>query len=168
MGMFCVYRHANGDPSKPYLTNRAVKNNEASIVYIIEDDWEDNLNNKSLRMKDRDCNKISLYGDCGYVFSIEMTSATIKEDGGMNMGTNNLSYNKVYCDITGSYTPHAGELLTATPKCTIGLANSNSAGIANIKYNSNNYSRFFSLTGQRLSAPQKGINIVEGKKVIFR
>lgn len=111
-GMLCVYRHNNGNTLMPYLTSRAVKNNDPT-VYIVEDGWESLTENLPLRTKDRDCTSITLTGDSGYEFTLSILDTKTKANGGMNIGTNGLSYNKVYYDMTGSYQPQIGEVLSA-------------------------------------------------------
>ncbi|MBR0049464.1 MAG: leucine-rich repeat protein [Prevotella sp.] len=44
----------------------------------------------------------------------------------------------------------------------------NPAGIATIHTEKNGYSAVYNLSGQRLAAPQKGLNIIGGKKVVVR
>lgn len=166
-GMFCVYRHKNGDPLMPYLTSRAVKNNDPT-VYNVEDGWDSLAENLSLRTKDHDCTSITLTGDLDYEFTISITDAQTLANGGMNIGTNGLSYNKVYYDLTGSYQPQIGEILSAKQIWKISMPDKEETptNIVNINKEHESSPSVYTITGQRLFAPQRGINIVGGKKVM--
>ncbi|MBR6516399.1 MAG: hypothetical protein IKT40_06040 [Bacilli bacterium] len=117
LGMFGVYRHWLGDVNNNYLTNRVVKNNKPFITYNVEDDW-DNLNASSpLRATDKNCTKITAYGDMGLGFEIEITDTNTKNYGGMLLSTNGgAPYNKIYYDATGEYSANIGEVISATQK----------------------------------------------------
>lgn len=113
-GMFCVYRRSEGISTNNYLTNRGIKANDPFKVYELEDSWESDSINSGIRMKDYNCSKIIEYGEMGYGFSLEIKDANLKSNGGMFVATNNSSYNKIYFDLTGSYTPSVNEELYAT------------------------------------------------------
>lgn len=114
-GMFGVLRHWGGLASNNYLTNKAIKNDNVYKVYDISDDWESDPNNSPLKTKDKECTKIVAYGERNIGFSLEIKDATTKPNGGMFIGTNGgQAYNKIYFDLTGSYTPSVDEVLKAT------------------------------------------------------
>lgn len=116
-GMFCVYRHLDGDTQKEYLSGRAVRDNRQFQIFNVEDGWWNISPTPQIGNKDHDCSKISVWGDAGYGFSLGIENASLKENGGMFMGTNGgQAYNKIYFDLTGSYTPQVGEELYATQR----------------------------------------------------
>ena len=100
-GMFCVYRHQEGNTNYPYLTKRAVKDDTSYTVYNIEDGWESNTDNNPLKTQDNNCNKITVYGDLGLGFSMEVYDDNRDNTGGFTMATNNSVYNKIYYDAHG-------------------------------------------------------------------
>lgn len=113
-GMFCVYRHSLGKTSNPYLTHRALKDNDPQTIWETDDGWESDPSTKPLRTKDPDCKKITEWGELGFSFSMAVSEATLKENGGLYVRTNGSGYNKIYFDLTGAYTPQVGEVLKAT------------------------------------------------------
>lgn len=103
-GMFCVYRRADGSTSNPYLTNRAVKGNTPYIIYNVEDDWESDAANDTLKAKDESCSQISEYGEMGIGFQLKIVDDN-REQGhsGMFVSTNSGYYNKIYfCSHQGT------------------------------------------------------------------
>ena len=118
-GMLGVYRHYNGDSSKPYLTNAAIKGNNPYKVYDVSDGWESETANNPLKTLDKDCTKITIYGQYPYGFALSVKNTTVKANGGMKVGTNTSVYNKIYFDMTGNYTPQVDEELHATQKWEI-------------------------------------------------
>lgn len=95
-GMFCVYRHNEGNVNNPYLTNKAVKENIPYVIFTTEDGWESNADNVNLRTVDGGCNKITEYGDEEIGFAMEITDSNKESDCGLFVGTNSTSYNKIY------------------------------------------------------------------------
>lgn len=119
-GMLGALRHWGGLASNNYLTNKAIKNNKVYKVYDISDNWESDPNNLPLKAKDKECTKIVAYGERNIGFSLEIRDATTKPNGGMFIDTNGgQPYNKIYFDLTGSYTPSVDEVLKATQKWEI-------------------------------------------------
>ena len=115
-GMMCVYRRYQGDTTKPYLTNRAIKGSDPFTIYNVEDGWTSG----GLSARTYDCKWILEYGEVGYGFRMTITDDTIKPNGGMFVGTNNSAYNKIYFDLTNEYMPTVNEVLKATQNWTIG------------------------------------------------
>ena len=114
-GMFCINRHLDADNTKPYIAGRAIKNNNQFIEYNVEDSWWQISPMPAIGKFDHDCSKISVFGDAQFGASMEILDATLKQHGGMAIGTNaGLAYNKIYFDLTGAYTPSSGEELKAT------------------------------------------------------
>ena len=120
-GMFCIYRHIEGNISKGYLTNRAIENDDIFKVYDVTDGWESESANNRLKTNNYNCTKIIQYGETDMAFAIEIVDANTispnesRNGGGMSMATNgNNPYNKVYFDLTGHYTPNVDDLLYAT------------------------------------------------------
>lgn len=115
-GMMCVFRRYQGDTTKPYLTNRAIKGSDPFTIYNVEDGWSSG----GLSARTYDCKWILEYGEVGYGFRMTITDDTIKPNGGMFVGTNNSAYNKIYFDLTNEYMPTVNEVLKATQNWTIG------------------------------------------------
>lgn len=116
-GMFCIYRHLDGDAQKDYLAGRAVRDDRQFQIFNIEDGWWSISPTPQIGNKDHDCTKISVWGDAGYGFSLGIENASLKANGGMFIGTNGgQAYNKIYFDLTGSYTPQVDEELYATQR----------------------------------------------------
>lgn len=115
-GMMCVYRRYQGDTTKPYLTNRAIKGSDPFTIYNVEDGWTSG----GLSARTYDCKWILEYGEVGYGFRMTITDDTIKPNGGMFVGTNHAAYNKIYFDLTNEYMPTVNEVLKATQNWTIG------------------------------------------------
>lgn len=113
-GMFCVFRRSLGDSSNPYLTNRALKDNDQFKIWEVEDGWDSDPSTLPLRTKDPYCKKIIEWGELGFGFSMAISNETLKDNGGLYIGTNGSAYNKIYFDLTGEYTPQVGEVLKAT------------------------------------------------------
>lgn len=114
-GMFCVYRHFEGDSSKRYLTNKAVKDNNIDIIYNIEDGWADQIENASLATVDYNCDKITEYGEYGLQFSLAVKDYTKKNGGGMFVGYNGTgTYNKMYFELCTGYDASKDEELYST------------------------------------------------------
>ena len=113
-GMMCVYRHYQGDNSKPYLTNKAIKENHPYKIFTTEDGWESDSANQNLRQIDYNCDKITEYGEYGIGFSLSAKDYTKKPNGGMDVGTNSTVYNKIYFNLTGAYSASQDEELYAT------------------------------------------------------
>ena len=95
-GMFCVYRHMSGNADMAYLTNRAVKDNVPYIVYNTTDGWDSLSANDGLKTPDPDCSEIYEYGETPLSFSMTAVDDNRDSSGGMFVGTNNTSYNKIY------------------------------------------------------------------------
>lgn len=89
--MMCVLRRKYGAASGPYITNRAIKNNEYK-VFDVSDDWVD----ADLSTTDANCTKITEYGELGFGFSMEVLERTEDNTGGMFVTTNGSVYNKIY------------------------------------------------------------------------
>ncbi len=170
-GMICVYRHLKGDTSKKYLTNKAYKDNEAT-VYNLEDGWDDlNLHpeNSGIRKKDYNCTQITEEGEYGLSFALKVIDATKKSGGGMFVGTNSSSYNKIYFDMTGNYSAKENEILSAEVEWIVdGVFSDEETGIKYIHMNSinSNDDRYYNLNGQRVNTIQRGIYIKNGKKFV--
>lgn len=121
-GMFCIYRHAEGDASKPYLTNRAIENDDIFKAYDVSDGWESDSANNKLRVSNYATSEIILYGQKDMGFSMKIVDANTiapasgsQNGGGMSMATNGgNAYNKVYFDLTGHHTPNVDDELYAT------------------------------------------------------
>ncbi len=121
-GMFCIYRHAEGDVSKPYLTNRAIENDDIFKVYDVSDGWESDSANNKLKVNNYSSSEIILYGQKDMGFSLKIVDANTiapasggQNGGGMTIGTNGgNAYNKVYFDLTGHHTPNVDDELYAT------------------------------------------------------
>ncbi len=114
-GMMCVYRHAGGVASNPYLTNRTIKDNDPFTVYDTSDGWA----HPSLSALDHGCSGIVEYGEEGFGFALRISGDNRKERGGMFVQTNGGVYNKIYFDLTGAYHAEAGEVLRATQRWEI-------------------------------------------------
>lgn len=174
-GMFCVYRHVDGDDSMPYLTSRAFKDNDSLNVYNIEDGWEISSENVALQFKDSNCRMITLYGDTDYEFSINISDATIKSNGGMCMGTNRLGYNKVYFDLTGVYQPNVGEILEAKQTWSIIShsidSDNTTTGVSTTPYISapEHQDYYFDINGRKIRKGRfsRGFYIHNGKKYVY-
>jgi hypothetical protein len=70
-----------------------------------------------------------------------------------------------------TYTKKSGIDLTRSIKMDLGDGNLETTYIDNITVEDNRESQvegIFNLNGQRLDAPQKGINIINGKKVVIK
>ena len=119
LGMFGVYRHWLGNSSNPYLTNRVVKDDNIFTEYDISDGWENVAANAPLKTADINCRKMTLWGQYPYGFALQIIEPTVKPNGGMKIATNGSTYNKVYYDLTGTYTTEANEKLSCTQKWVI-------------------------------------------------
>lgn len=108
-GMMCVHRHYMANESNPYLTSKAIKDNEPFKVYEVVDGWTDLAENNTLKYKDKDCSCITEYGEKGLGFSMKIVEQKGTGNGGMFVTTNGGVYNKIYNDLTGSYTPEINE-----------------------------------------------------------
>lgn len=121
-GMFCIYRRAGGDDNTPYLTNRAIENDDIFKAYDVSDGWESDSANNKLKTSNYKATEMILYGQKGMGFSMKIVDANTiapasggQNGGGMSMATNGGNpYNKVYFDLTGHYTPNVDDELYAT------------------------------------------------------
>ena len=95
-GMFCVYRHVEGESGTKYLTNAGMKSYEPFVHYELEDGWEEDPDNDPIEETDNECSEILEYGEVGLGFSMRITDDNRSADGGMFVHTNNLNYNKIY------------------------------------------------------------------------
>lgn len=114
MGMFCVYRHANGNTSKPYLTNKAIKNNSPFTIFDLSDGWESNSETAPLRSPDKECTSIIEYGEKGIGFRMTIKDANTLGSGGMDVSTNSSSYNKIYYGHGNNFSAAIGDVFKAT------------------------------------------------------
>lgn len=96
LGMFCVLRHKDMDDTKPYLTNKSLKDNEPFTVFNTSDGWESLSENSSLKAIDKECTTITEWGELGIGFSMHIKNANTLDSGGMYVATNSSSYNKIY------------------------------------------------------------------------
>lgn len=118
--MFCSFRHGNGNTSYKYLTSRAIKGNHPYKVYEIEDDWTEDSANTPLRSKDSSCRSITLYGEKGMGFRMEINdNSTTLSGAGMNVTTNSSTYNKIYYSPGEDITPVVGTVIQTTQKWSI-------------------------------------------------
>jgi hypothetical protein len=118
--MFCSFRHGNGNTSYKYLTSRAIKGNHPYKVYEIEDGWTEDSANTPLRSKDSGCRSITLYGEKGMGFRMEIDdSSTTLSGAGMNVTTNSSTYNKIYYSPGEDITPVVGTVIQTTQKWSI-------------------------------------------------
>ena len=114
LNMVCLYRHLNGSVDEPYLSRYAYKNNEPEACYVVEDGWENLLENDNLKKRDKDCYSISTVGDNGFTCVIRTLKDTRTVSGGMFIGTNNNKYNKIYSTYCSRPTAlQAGDTISA-------------------------------------------------------
>lgn len=115
MGMFCVFRRQDGNTSKPYVTNKAIKDNKPFKVHDTSDGWDSSYYGE-LMNPDYRCKKIIEYGEMGIGFSMEVSDDNVVPyKGGMFVATNNGKYNKMYYQNCGlGHTPNIGDILRAT------------------------------------------------------
>lgn len=90
-GMFGVLRRWEGSSENQYLVNSIIKNNEPYKVYDVSDGWS----NSTLSTIDKNCTKMTAYGEMGFGFSIEIENSNI-DIAGMMCSHNNNPYNKMY------------------------------------------------------------------------
>ncbi len=114
-GMLCPLRRQDEDTSKPYITNRGIKNTEPFKVYNLEDGWSDTSISQP-----QNCNSIEEYGELGYSFKMTISNENRKTNGGMFVGTNSgLQYNKIYYDAGRDFVSEVNEQIHATQTWTI-------------------------------------------------
>lgn len=119
-GMFCVYRRGVGEYASKYITNRVYKDNNPFAIYNIEDGWENNEDNKTIKLPDPNCNKITEWGECGYGFSLSISDTNKTSGNGMFVQNNGgINYNKMYFNYGSNFTPNVGDVLYATQRWTI-------------------------------------------------
>lgn len=94
--MMCVFRQISDNFGSFYLTDKAIKENEPYIVYNVSDGWEDVEANAPLTIPDSGCHKITEYGGTSIGFSLAIENNNGESNGGMFVGTNDSTYNKIY------------------------------------------------------------------------
>ena len=104
-GMLCVLRRWDADTSAPYLTRWAVKDNQPLSTIEVADGW-------GSMSKDDHTSSITEYGEKDLSFALVVDEGT-RKGGGMMVGTNGNAYNKIYFDLTGSYSAKKDEKLAA-------------------------------------------------------
>jgi hypothetical protein len=88
--MMCVYRHDEGNSSKPYLTDLAIKDNEPFILYDLEDGHESVPGGS-------DCKEMTEYGELGFSFGMEIVdSSKMHSSGTLHIIESVSDYNKIY------------------------------------------------------------------------
>lgn len=83
---------------------------------------------------------------------------------GLQEGETRLSFQVVaqYTNEWGNYNFYDSQTITKTIRVN------SSTGIENVKANNKREDKYYDLRGNRLSAPKRGVNIVNGKKVIIK
>ena len=94
--MMCVFRQISDNFGSFYLTDKAIKENEPYIIYNVSDGWEDVEANEPLTIPDSGCHKITEYGGTSFGFSLAIENNNGESNGGMFVGTNDSTYNKIY------------------------------------------------------------------------
>jgi hypothetical protein len=111
-GLMGVLRHVDADINQPFISNSAIKSNTPFITYDISND--------SYRMApDKDCKKITMYGDSGVGFSLEILDSNMADSGGMFISHNNNPYNKIYFQIVGALSANTDDEYHATSEWRI-------------------------------------------------
>ena len=88
--MMCVYRHDEGNVSKEYLTDKAIKDNNPTVIYDLQD-------GHSGIPTDHDCAELSEYGELGFSFAMKVVDGTkMHQTGGLAVVQSVSTYNKIY------------------------------------------------------------------------
>ena len=111
-GLMGVLRHVNADINQPFISSSAIKSNKPFITY--------DVSNSSYNMvPDKGCKKITMYGDLGVGFSLEILDSNMADSGGMFISHNGNPYNKIYFQIVGALSVNTDEEYHATSEWRI-------------------------------------------------
>lgn len=112
IGMMCVYRHKDGDTTKPYITNKAITSDNPFYVYDLS-------NSPSYVPISPYRNKVIEYGEVGLGFAESIEDSNKLESGGMFVSDNGSTYNKIYFSMGSDFATSINQNLHATFKWEI-------------------------------------------------
>ena len=112
IGMMCVYRHKDGDTTKPYITNKAITSDNPFYVYDLS-------NSPSFLPISPYRNKVIEYGEMGLGFAESIEDSNKLESGGMFVSDNGSTYNKIYFSLGSDFTTTINQNLHTTFKWEI-------------------------------------------------